>query len=139
MAIYKCSWEVEPRTTRNKFNEWSERVLNPGSPDLKASALTTGPHCLTDVDLMWTCYTHPPIYSHILPYSSRITVCGFFNVSINQSINITFIRKYTPCSLSTELRALKYITVINLSISKIIKFITDIKTIKLLKEKSAYT
>ena len=28
------------------FNEWSERILNPGSPDLKASALTTGPHCL---------------------------------------------------------------------------------------------
>ena len=53
----------------------------------------------------------------------------------NQSINITFIKKYTPCSLSTELRELKYITVINLSISKLIKFITDIKTIKLLKEK----
>ena len=52
-----------------------------------------------------------------------------FAQSIN-IINITFIRKYTPCSLSTELRALKYITVINLSISKIIKFITDIKTIK---------
>ena len=47
MAIYKCSWEVEPGTTRIKFNEWSERVLNPGSPDLKASALTTGPHCLS--------------------------------------------------------------------------------------------
>ena len=46
LAIYKCSWEVEPGTTRIKFNEWSERVLNPGSPDLKASALTTGPHCL---------------------------------------------------------------------------------------------
>ena len=46
LAIYKCSWEVEPGTTRNKFSEWSEQVLNPGSPDLKASALTTGPHCL---------------------------------------------------------------------------------------------
>ena len=45
MAIYECSWEVEPGTTRNKFSEWSERVLNPGYPDLKASALTTGPHC----------------------------------------------------------------------------------------------
>ena len=46
MAIYKCSWEVGPGTTRIKFNEWSERVLNPGSPDLKASALTTGPEWL---------------------------------------------------------------------------------------------
>ena len=46
LAIYKCSWEVEPGTTRIKFNQWLERVLNPGSPDLKASALTTGPHCL---------------------------------------------------------------------------------------------
>ena len=46
LAIYKCSWEVESGTTRNKFNVWSERVLNPGSPDLKASALTTRPHCL---------------------------------------------------------------------------------------------
>ena len=45
LAIYKCTWEVEPGTTRNKFIEWSERVLNPESPDLKASALTTGPHC----------------------------------------------------------------------------------------------
>ena len=46
LAIYKCSWEVEPGTTRIKFNKWSEQVLNPGSPDLKASTLTTGPHCL---------------------------------------------------------------------------------------------
>ena len=46
MAIYKCSWEVEPGTTRIKFNEWLERVLNPGYPDLKASAPTTEPHCL---------------------------------------------------------------------------------------------
>ena len=46
MAIYKCGWEVEPGTTKIKFNEWSERVLNPGSPDLKASALPTGPHYL---------------------------------------------------------------------------------------------
>ena len=46
LAIYKCSWEVEPGTTRIKFNEWSEWVLNPGSPDLKASTLTTGSHCL---------------------------------------------------------------------------------------------
>ena len=43
LAIYKCSREVEPGTTRNKFNEWSNRVSNPRSPDLKASALTTGP------------------------------------------------------------------------------------------------
>ena len=46
LAIYKCSWEVEPGTTRNKFNEWSEQLLNSGSLDLKASVLTTGPHCL---------------------------------------------------------------------------------------------
>ena len=45
----QCSWEVEPGTTRIKFNEWSERVLDPGSPDLKASALTTGPHCLVSL------------------------------------------------------------------------------------------
>ena len=39
--------EVEPGlTTRNKFNEWLERVLNPETPDLKASILTTEPHCL---------------------------------------------------------------------------------------------
>ena len=49
LAFYKCSWEVEPGITGIKFNEWSERVLNPGSPDLKASALTTGPHFLRNV------------------------------------------------------------------------------------------
>ena len=46
MAIYECNREVEPGTIRNKFNKWSERVLNPGSLDLKASVLTPGPHCL---------------------------------------------------------------------------------------------
>ena len=49
LAIYKCSWEVEPGTTRIKFNKWSGRVLNPGSLDLKASALTTRPHCLPHI------------------------------------------------------------------------------------------
>ena len=71
-----------------------------------------------------------------IKYSSKIIRQLKENVDFfTSSINITFIRKYTPCSLSTELRALKYITVINLSISKIIKFITNIKKIKLLKEK----
>ena len=46
LAFYRCSWEVEPGTTRIKFNEWSERVLDPGSPNLKRSALSTEPHCL---------------------------------------------------------------------------------------------
>ena len=46
LAIYKCIWEVGPGTTRFKFNERSERVLNPGFQDLKASALTTRPHSL---------------------------------------------------------------------------------------------
>ena len=31
LAIYKCMWEDEPGTTRNKLNQWSERVLNLGS------------------------------------------------------------------------------------------------------------
>ena len=39
LAIYKCSWKVEPGTTRVKFDAWSERVLNQGSPDLKASKI----------------------------------------------------------------------------------------------------
>ena len=51
MAFYKYNWEVAPGTTRNKFNECSERVLNSGFSDFKASALTTGPHSLT-IDLI---------------------------------------------------------------------------------------
>ena len=48
LTIYKCGREVEPgTTTRNKFNEWSERVLNPGSPHLKASVVTSGPTAST--------------------------------------------------------------------------------------------
>ena len=46
LGYYKCSWEVEPGTTMIKSNEWSERVLNPESLDLKASILTTEPHYL---------------------------------------------------------------------------------------------
>ena len=48
LAIYKRGREVEPGTTRNKFNEWLERVLSTERPDLRASwsVLTTGPHCL---------------------------------------------------------------------------------------------
>ena len=49
LAIYKYIREIEPGTTRNKFNEWSEWVLNPWTSDLKASVLTTGPHCLSTV------------------------------------------------------------------------------------------
>ena len=69
-----------------------------------------------------------------LIHNRTYTVTYCVSSIINQ-YNITFIKIYTPCSLSTELRAIKYITVINLSISKIIKYIADIKTIKLLKEK----
>ena len=46
LYFVKCSQEIEPGTTWNKLNERSERVLNPGSPDLKASGLFTGLHCL---------------------------------------------------------------------------------------------
>lgn len=34
LPLYKCNWEVEPGTTRNKLIEWSERVLYSGPPDL---------------------------------------------------------------------------------------------------------
>lgn len=34
------------KNTKVEFNEGSERVLNPGFPGLKTSALSTGPHCL---------------------------------------------------------------------------------------------
>ena len=34
LAIYKCSWEVEPGITRVKLNECSEHVLNLGSPHI---------------------------------------------------------------------------------------------------------
>ena len=70
LAIYKCSWQVEPGTTRIKFNEWSERVLNPGSPVFKASALTTGPHCL-----LKTCNNY---YSHYIirsPHPELLMSC----------------------------------------------------------------
>ena len=40
-AFYKCNREDEPVTTRIKFNEFSERVLIPRTPDLKASVLTS--------------------------------------------------------------------------------------------------
>ena len=66
-------------------------------------------------------------------HDKGISVCCAFTAKA--PFYITFIKIYTPCSLSTELHAIKYITVINLSISKIIKYIADIKTIKLLKEK----
>ena len=45
LVIYKCCQEGEPETTMIKFNVWSDGVLNPGSPALKA---TTGPHCLLE-------------------------------------------------------------------------------------------
>ena len=47
----KCSREVEPRTTRIKFNErLSGEVLNPGSPDLKE---TSGSRRLPHYLLLW--------------------------------------------------------------------------------------
>ena len=83
------------------------------------------------------CYFHVPTYlpKHNLHLRTTARLCPRELSNQIKSINITFIKIYTPCSLSTELRAIKYITVINLSISKIIKYIADIKTIKLLNEK----
>ena len=60
LAIYKCSWEVEPGSTWIKFNEWLERFLNPGSPDLKASALTTGPHCKVTLFNVGSSFSYEP-------------------------------------------------------------------------------
>ena len=44
LVIYKCRGEVEPGSTRNECNKWSQRVLNPTSPDPQ----TTGLHCLPE-------------------------------------------------------------------------------------------
>ena len=41
--------QVQLRSWTRDYQEqpgWLERVMNPGSLDLKASALTKGPHCL---------------------------------------------------------------------------------------------
>ena len=72
MAIYKCSWEIEPGTTRIKFNEWSERVLKPGSPDLKASTLTTDP-CITSCPekIIHSDVFHVGLSDHSLVYAVR--------------------------------------------------------------------
>ena len=32
LAIYKCALEVQPGTSKNKFNEWLEQDLNSGTP-----------------------------------------------------------------------------------------------------------
>ena len=44
--MYKRSWRVEPGTSWNKSSWWSGWDLNLGSPNLKSSALSTGPCCL---------------------------------------------------------------------------------------------
>ena len=43
--VLYCTSAAGKLTTRIKFNEWSELVTYPGSPDFKANALTPGPHC----------------------------------------------------------------------------------------------
>ena len=49
LAIYKCSWGVEPGTTWLKSTLWSEQDLNSRSPDFKSSDLTTMPRCLPNL------------------------------------------------------------------------------------------
>ena len=46
MAIHKRGRGFELGTTVNKSSWRSERDLNSGPPNCKASALTTRPHCL---------------------------------------------------------------------------------------------
>ena len=50
--MYKRSRGVEQRTTSNKSSQWSERDLNSRSSDFKSGALTTRPHCLTNLVLL---------------------------------------------------------------------------------------
>ena len=89
LAIYKCSWEVAPGTTRNKFSEWSELVLNPGSPDLKASALTTGPHCLLNpVNIGGRV---PSLLRH--PWSPIITSLMITTLFVTALLNLGLLRK----------------------------------------------
>ena len=45
MHVDLVSGLLQNTPSRNKFNKWSERVLNLGSPNLKANAPTTGLHC----------------------------------------------------------------------------------------------
>ena len=67
----------------NSASGQSDRVLNPGSLDLKASTLTTGPHCLLGSRLRqrWTKICVLPkmeeirlIWAHLLRVSSRYQV-----------------------------------------------------------------
>ena len=63
--------------TRNKFNEWSERVLIPGTPDLKASDLTSGPHCLLYVAIY--------LY-HLVSLKATDALSNFFFIIVNPAI-----------------------------------------------------
>ena len=48
LQVQPKSWTRDYQL-RIKFNEWSERVFNPWTPDLNASAPTTGPQCFRSV------------------------------------------------------------------------------------------
>ena len=105
LAIYKCRWEVEPGTSGNKFNEWSELVLNHGSPDLKASALTTGPHCL-DIIIAGNRVIYNSRLKNILPSLRYLTIKLDHIESIERSIaiknNLSFASKYCEYISSTS-------------------------------------
>ena len=119
LAIYKCRWEVEPLTTRIKINEWSERVLNPGSPDLKAGALTTGSHCLFIIGRRHHHYHHILFVFYYLTWVSRpqVTVtkarfCFAFHNSTKSRLSaarvvVTFFARQTRiwCSSTRPIRA----------------------------------
>ena len=98
LAIYKCSWEVEPGTTRIKFNELSERVLNPGSPDLKTSTLTTA-SCLSFSLWLIIHSFHNPLFKLVLDYPvvliqvARLFLQFLHKVFSSAETSITIVRK----------------------------------------------
>ena len=110
LATYKCSWEVEPGTTRIKFNEWLERVLNLGSPDLKASAPTTGPHCLlskTDGKGITTFFPRTADFSVWCSITNAPGCCGLlvftFRVNISWDTRGSDLLTFRPSGIDVTL------------------------------------
>ena len=65
LAIYKCGWGFELRTTMNISSYRSGKNLNSGPPNCRSSALTAWPRCFL-LDTRWlSCTEHTRLRSRV--------------------------------------------------------------------------
>ena len=98
--FYKCSWDVEPGTTKIKFNEWSELVLNPGSQGKRPNRWATLP------PVVFLCSGRIDLHESDRPSATRLKALYSNGMVFPCLLTFTCSRKATLNRLKSDLHVL---------------------------------